>query len=73
MTLTCGGPLVSTLVSTWRRRGAATWRRPAGLVQRWPARSILGHVSVLTTKGYTHGKTRLARDGLERMEHLVAV
>lgn len=44
MTLTCGGPLVSTLVSTWRRRGAAAWRRPAGLVQRWPARSILGHV-----------------------------
>lgn len=53
------------------RHGVATLLLEAG-VDIHVIQTILGHSSVLTTKGYAHVNTRLAREGLERMEKLLA-
>ncbi|WP_412523768.1 tyrosine-type recombinase/integrase [Brachybacterium sp. GU-2] len=52
------------------RHGVATLLLEAG-VDIHVIQTILGHSSVLTTKGYAHVNTRLAREGLERMEKLL--
>ena len=52
------------------RHGVATLLLEAG-VDLHVIQTILGHSSVLTTKGYAHVNTRLAREGLERMERLL--
>lgn len=52
------------------RHGVATLLLEAG-VDLHVIQTILGHSSVLTTKGYAHVNTRLAREGLERMEKLL--
>ncbi len=52
------------------RHGVATLLLEAG-VDIHVIQTILGHSSVLTTKGYAHVNTKLAREGLERMEKLL--
>ena len=53
------------------RHGVATLLLEAG-VDIHVIQTILGHSSVLVTKGYAHVNTSLARDGLERMEKLLS-
>lgn len=53
------------------RHGVATLLLEAG-VDIHVIQTILGHSTVLTTKGYAHVNTKLAREGLERMEKLLA-
>lgn len=52
------------------RHGVATLLLMAG-VDIHVIQTILGHSSVLTTRGYAHVNTRLAREGLERMHSLL--
>ncbi|MGP5375300.1 tyrosine-type recombinase/integrase [Brachybacterium alimentarium] len=53
------------------RHGVATLLLEAG-VDIHVIQTILGHSTVLTTKGYAHVSTKLAREGLEQMERLIA-